>query len=176
MKKILTVCLISTSLFTLIQCGSASEKSSNKPTELVDAARFDTLMCDRKNAGNSFSVVGYPNIGGDFMVTSDNLGKLYLNSLPNDGGERCTFNVKMGVGKNTMTLPDNFTVNDLKVYDFEGNVLTPKDKVKITFTLDMDMNDTVPAKSFIFLKDHVKKDILVYTGIGPIVDKIEKVQ
>jgi hypothetical protein len=176
MKKILTVCLISTSLFTLIQCGSASEKSSNKPTELVDAARFDTLMCDRKNAGNSFSVVGYPNIGGDFMVDGDNLGKLYVSSKPNDGGDHSTFNVKMGVGKNTMTLPDNFTVNDLKVYDFEGNILTSKDKIKITFTLDMDSRDTVPYKSFIFLKGNKKKDIMMYSGLGAVVDKIEKAQ
>jgi hypothetical protein len=176
MKKLFSLCLISASAFMLTNCGGAAEKKSNKPTELVDAKRFDTLMCDRSNAGNSFALIGYPNIGGDFTINSDNLGRLYLTSEPNDKGDHTLFNVKMGSDKNNMNLPDNFTIDDLKVYDFEGKLLTPKDKIKITFTLDMDMKDTVPSKSFVFLDNHVKKDIMVYSGLGPVVEKIEKVQ
>ena len=157
--------------FLFTNCGS------NEKGEVITAQKFDSLMTDPSNADKRYSIIGYPSVKGDITVFAENEGSMFLTSEPNGEGETIALiSLKMGTGSNDMYIPDKFTNNDLRVYDNDGNELTTKDKIRVSFTVDMDTKrePVEKTKTVVEATTVVTKQVKEYYGYGPSDFRIDK--
>jgi hypothetical protein len=175
MKQKITVYTLSLSLlvFLFSNCGN------NEKGEVITAQKFDSLKMDPSNDGKRYSLIGYPSVKGDITVFAENEGSMFLTSEPNGEGETIALiNLKMGTGSNEMYIPDKFTNDDLRVYDNEGNELTTKDKIQVSFTVDMDTKrePVSQIKTSVEGTKVTTKQVMEYYGQGPTDFRIDKVE
>lgn len=160
MKTTLAIFAISTAL-ALTSCGG-----SNEPATPVNAAQFEKLRGSKDNAGKRFSITGYPFLDNDVTIGNDLEIDVSLYSEPKGKGDYIG-SVNMGYKdqKNGMYVPDQFTPDDLQIFDNEGKQLGVNDKITVSFTMKLDTNRE-PRED--------KSTGPTYYGDGPVDVKIEK--
>lgn len=128
---------------------SCSNKEKGKE---VSKEEFRRLNEDKKNDNKRFAITGYPFIKGDIETGLKKQTSLEIYTEPDGKGEMiASLPVHFGTGKNEFSVPENFTVTDLKLYDNDGNELSYKDKVTFSYTLDL-QTERKRINSFYFKK------------------------
>jgi hypothetical protein len=147
----------------------------------ITAEQFKKLRENAENSGKRFSITGYPYLSkSDVTVRNDMKISVPLHSEPQGKGELIgSIRLDYKELKNGMYIPNQFTPDDLVIYDNEGNELGVNDKITISFTLKLDTKRE-PGKSNIIEKDErgMPKSIPIksYYGDGPVDIRIDKAQ
>lgn len=177
MKKKFIILSISV-IYSLTSCVG----SSNDPATPIDAQQFEKLRENKENDGKRFSITGYPYLNRDVTVRNDMDISITLHSEPKGKGEYIG-SIELGYkdSKNGMYIPDQFTPEDLQIFDNEGNQLTINDKIIISFTMELETNREPNDGGIKMEKDEkgiprMIKTAPTYYGQGPVDIKIEKVQ
>lgn len=145
--KTKSIAIMGLSLFLLTACGGNNEKGKE-----ISGEDFKRLFENKDNDNKRFAITGYPFVGGDIEVGLKKQTSLEIYTEPNGKGERITtLPVDFGEGKNEFSIPENFTSEDLKIYDNDGNELSYKDKATFSFTLDL-QTERKRNESFYFKK------------------------
>ena len=123
--------LLGTSLL-FSACGAPLEKG--EPVQ-----DLYSLYTDPKNDGQRFSIEGYTYIGSD--ITTDWTGgevDIAIYSEPNGAGDMLgSLPIGFGEDANEFYVPEEFYMEDLVLYDNDGNPLAYDDKAVFSFTLDL---------------------------------------
>jgi hypothetical protein len=147
MKRKSSAVLAFISLSLLTACGGNYEKGKE-----ISKDEVNRLNEDKENDNKRFAVTGYPFIGGDVEIGLKKKTSLEIYTEPNGKGQRIiSLPVDFGTGKNEFSIPENFTLADLKLYDNEGNELSYKDKAVFSYTLDL-QTERKRINSFYFKK------------------------
>lgn len=162
---------------TLISCGGGS----NEPATAINGEQFEKLRESKENDGKRFSITGYPYLSNsDITVHNDMDISVSIHSEPKGKGEYLG-SIDLGYKdqKNGMYIPDQFTADDLQIFDNEGKQLGVNDKITISFTMKLDTNREPNKGSSKMEKDEKGIPRMVekapqYYGEGPVSIKIEK--
>jgi hypothetical protein len=121
-----------------VSCISNLEKG-----KVITLADYSTLIEDKNNDNLRFSFIGYPNIDDDITIGFNKPVYFSVYSKPAGQGDLIMAQVLpigYGKGKNKFTVPKEFTMEDLVIYDNEGNALSYDTKMQFSFTLDLQTN------------------------------------
>lgn len=159
----------------LTSCGG-----SNEPATAINAEQFDQLRENKENAGKRFSVTGYPYLSGDVTVGNNMNISVELYTEPKGEGELLgSFKLGYKDRKNGMYVPDEFTAEDLQIFDNEGKSSGINDKITISFTMKLDVKRAPITGQTKVVKDEngMMKSVErapQYYGDGPVDIKIER--
>lgn len=175
MRKLKLVIVGVLGSLVLFSCGGSTE-----PGTPITAKQFDELYYSKDNADKRFSITGYPFIFSDVTMTGSTIS-ISINSEPMGKGETIgSVDMKYKEYKNGVYIPDTFTPDQIDIYDKDGNKLGVNDKIKVSFTLDLNTNrEPYPArvtKAFVNGKMVDKQIPAEYYGNGPVDLMIEKVE
>lgn len=119
-------------------CSLSPEKG-----KVISFEEYQSVVEDENNDNQRFSFVGYPNIDGDITTGFNKPVMFSVYSEPGGEGDLIMAEVLpivYGKGKNKFTVPEEFTIQDLVMYDNEGNALSYDTKMQFSFTLDLQTN------------------------------------
>lgn len=160
----------------LNSCGTGG----NEPSTAINAEQFDQLRENKENAGKRFSITGYPYLKGDVTVGSNMNISVQLYSEPKGEGEFIG-SVRLGYKdqKNGMYVPDEFTPEDLQIFDNAGKPSGINDKITVSFTMKLDVKRAPITGQTKVVKDEngMMKSVErapQYYGDGPVDIKIER--
>lgn len=122
--------LVALSLVSLSACAPLEQG------ELIDPAAVSGLNVDANNDEKRFMVKGYPYAGGDVYIGREYSMPIYTG--PNgEGVHFASLPVNWGQGKNDFYVPDNFTTEDIVIYDNEGVAHSYNEELYFSFTIDL---------------------------------------
>ncbi len=159
--------------FALYSCGN------NEPATPINAEQFSKLYENKENSNKRFSITGFPFLDKDVTVRNNMKISVSIYSEANGKGENiASVNMRYKEYKNGMYIPDNFTAEDLQIFDNEGNQFGVNDKITVSFTMDLNTNRPPSKERTSMGKVNGKMQKIIipaqYYGNGPKNLKIEK--
>jgi hypothetical protein len=118
-----------------------SNKSSQPQGQVVSKIELYKLCQDKANKDKRVAVEGYPALTGDIRSGNGNKVVLSIYTEP-DGQGSAIYAVPMEVGKgsNKFHVPDEFTIQDIVVYDNDGKEHQYNEKLRFSFSMDLQTN------------------------------------
>lgn len=175
-KSIMAAIAIGASV-TLTSCGG----DGGPATPLTKESQFEQLWENKENDGKRFSITGYPSIGSDVTIRNDMEIPVSFSTEPSGEGEYLgSIGLDYKDKKNGIYIPDEFTAEDIKIFDKDGNQLGAKDKITVSFKMNLDVRrEPMKASTRTEFKDGTPVEVTTgpkYFGQGPSSIIIEKAQ
>jgi len=154
MKKNILKLTVYVLLITLAttSCDFKNNAHLTQGSEITQAQLYEYSQ-DTTKAGKRYSFTGYFSLNEDIDLDRNKTVHLNIFTAP-DGKGTLIYPVMLDFGKhaNEFYAPDKFTSEDLKLFDNAGNPLGYKDKIKVSFTLDL-FTDRARKKMLYFTSD-----------------------
>lgn len=153
-------------LTLLASCSSTGhQKDLTRGTAITQSQLYEYCQ-DTAQDGKRYSFTGYFSLQEDIQL--DRSQTVHLNLYTGPGGKGdLIYPVMMDFGKkpNQFYAPEKFTLSDLKVFDHTGKALSYRDKIQVSFTLDL-MTDRARKRMIYFTRDDkgfpVKREVYAY--------------